>query len=97
MISLLRRPSAWVPMLLSLAALALVAGYALTVGVGVGRDQDEGTAARTFQLTMLAVALAIAFFAVRWLPVAPMAAMRVLVLQLLIAAVPVITILLLER
>jgi hypothetical protein len=92
---LLRRPSAWVPMLLSLAALALIGGY--VAAFGVTRPQDEGAAARAFQLLMVAVAAGIVFFGVRWLPRAPSVAAKVLGLQLLVATIPMVTILLLER
>lgn len=92
---LLRRPSAWAPMLLSVAALALILGY--VAAFGVTRAEDEGTAARAFQLLMVAVAAGIAFFAVRWLPRVPVAAAQVLALQLVVAAIPFVTILLLER
>lgn len=92
---LLRRPSAWVPMLLSVAALALILGY--VAAFGVARAEDEGAAARLFQGLMVAVAVGIAFFGVRWLPRVPSAAAQVLALQLAVAAIPFLTILILER
>lgn len=97
LMTMLRRPSAWLPLALSFVALAFVAGFAITVGIAGDQSHDEGVAARTFQLTMLGVVAAIVFFAIRWLPVAPKAAIRVLALQVAVAALPVITILLLER
>jgi membrane protease YdiL (CAAX protease family) len=96
MTSLLRKPSAWVPMLLSLAALALVVGFAATVGVS-SRDGDEGAAARVFQVLVLAAAIGITFFALRRVPEAPQAAAPVLALQLVLVAIPIVTILVLER
>ena len=96
--TLLRRPLAWLPMALSAGALALVLGYLVVVGANAGAapGSDEGMAARAFQLLLAANALAIAIFGVRWLPEAPRAAIRVLAIQVLAAAVPVVVIVLLE-
>ena len=95
--SLLRKPSAWMPMVGSVAALGLILAYVATVGVSAAPSPDEGAPARIFQFVMVGVAAAIAYFAVRWLPVAPKAATAVLALQVALAALPIITILLLER
>jgi hypothetical protein len=46
--SLLKQPSAWIPLAMSLAALALVLGHALVYGVI--HEADEGAAAHTWQL-----------------------------------------------
>ena len=90
MTALMRKPSAWLPMLLSLAAVALIVGHVALVGVA--RQADEGTEARIFQLLMMVDAVAITAFAVRWLPVAPRAALTVVALQVLLAAIPLVTI-----
>lgn len=94
MTALLRKPSAWLPMLMSLAAIGLIVGHVALVGVA--RQEDEGTEARIFQLLMVVDAVAIGAFAVRWLPVAPKAAFPVVALQLLLAAIPLVTIAALE-
>lgn len=91
---LMRKPSAWLPMLLSLAALGLIVGHVALVGVA--RQADEGTEARIFQLLMVVDAVAIAAFAVRWLPVAPRPALTVVALQVVLAAIPLVTIAALE-
>jgi hypothetical protein len=91
---LLRRPGAWVPLVLSLAALTLIVAHVALVGVA--RQADEGAAARIFQLLMLLDAVAIAVFAARWLPVAPKAAMSVVALQVVVAAIPLVTLAVLE-
>ena len=92
--SLLREPSAWLPPALAAAAIGLIVAHVAIVGVA--RQEDEGTEARIFQLLMLLDAVAIGAFAVRWLPVAPKAAFAVVTLQLLLAAIPIITIAALE-
>ena len=87
---MLRKPSAFLPVAMSLAALTTVVVY--VVRFGVARQPDEGTAAHLWQLLMVAQVPIIAFFAVRWLPEAPRQALPVLALQVaaaLAAAAPV--------
>jgi hypothetical protein len=88
--SALKRPSAFIPLAMSLAALILVLGH--VVLFGAAREPDEGTAAHLWQLLMAGQIPVIAFFAVRWLPQAPGQALLVLGLQTvaaLAAAAPV--------
>ena len=92
--TVVRRPSAWVPLVLSIAALALIVGY--VVRFGIERQADEGTAARIFQLLMLGNAVAITYFAVRWVPTAGRPAIVVLAAQLLAAAIPLVVLRILE-
>jgi hypothetical protein len=77
--ALLRRPSAFLPLLLSTAALSLVIGY--VVMYGVARQQDEGTTALLWQLMMALQVPIIVAFAANWMQRAPHAAVRVLALQ----------------
>ena len=73
--SAFRAPSAWIPLALAAAAIALLAGYLATgpheptivVENGVAR-QDESAAARIWQLLMLAQLPFILWFAAAWLP-----------------------------
>jgi hypothetical protein len=98
--TLVRRPTAWLPMAVSLLALAFVLGYAAVFGVTAPSPQahqDEGAPARIFQLLMVAQGLLIVTFAARWLPRAPRQATMIIAVQVLVAAVPIVTILLLER
>jgi len=77
--SLLKRPSAFLPIAMSLAALALVLGSIAIFGVV--HEADEGTAAHLFQLLMAGQVPIVAYFALQWLPRAPRPALRVLALQ----------------
>ena len=89
-ISTLTRPSALVPLAMSLAALSLVLGH--IVLFGGARQADEGTAAHLWQLLMAGQIPVIAFFAIKWLPRTPGQALLVLALQAvagLAAAAPV--------
>jgi len=80
---MLRKPTAFVPLAMSAAALATVA-VALAVG-GPVREPDEGTAAHLWQLLMGGQLPVVALFAVRWLPRDPRRALAVLALQALAA------------
>jgi hypothetical protein len=80
---LLKRPIAWVPIAMSLAILLMVAAT-LSVA-GVTRQADEGTAAHIFQLWLVLEVVAVAAFAVEWLPRRPRAALAVLLVQMFCA------------
>jgi cytochrome bd-type quinol oxidase subunit 2 len=88
--AVVRRPSAFLPMAMSLAALGLIVAHIVTAGVAPQRD--EGLAAHLWQLLIVAQLPVILYFAVTWLPRAPRPASLVLVIQLLAvlaAAAPV--------
>jgi hypothetical protein len=83
-ISIGKKPSAWLPVVMSLGALVLIA---IQLGThGVGPEHDEGAVAHLWQLLMVAQLPVIAFFAFRWLPRARWQAVTVLVTQALAAA-----------
>lgn len=82
--TLLRRPSAWLPIAMSLAALGLVVWFVATFGVIRG-DHDEGAAARVFQILLVAQVPIAGYFALTWLPRAPRPAAAVVAIQLLMA------------
>lgn len=77
--SLLKKPAAFLPVLLSCAALALVLGHAAVYGVV--HEADEGTAAHIFQILMVAQVPIVAIHAITWLPRDPGHALRVLAWQ----------------
>jgi hypothetical protein len=77
--SLMKHPSAFIPVAMSLAALALVLGSVATFGVV--HEADEGTAAHLFQLLIGLQLPIVAFFAIRWLPRSSGQALQVLALQ----------------
>jgi peptidoglycan/LPS O-acetylase OafA/YrhL len=77
----LRQPSAFLPVALSLVALAVV--LAQIVLVGVAPQHDEGTAAHLWQLLMGIQVPIIAYFALRYLPRNSRAAALILALQVL--------------
>lgn len=78
--SLSGEPSAFIPVLLSASALALLWG-GITAGAVV-RGADEGAIAHIWQLLMAGQLPLLAFFAIRWLPRVPRQTLYVLALQI---------------
>ncbi len=77
--AMLRKPSAFLPLIMSLTALALVLGHVALFGIV--HEADEGTTAHLWQLLMAGQMPVLAFFAIKWLPRAPRPALFVLSLQ----------------
>jgi len=74
-----RQPSAFIPIVMSIAALVTVLYHVAMFGIAP--QADEGAAAHIWQLLMAAQAPVVAFYAVKWLPRAPRTALQVLALQ----------------
>ena len=81
--STLRQPSAFLPIAMSLVALALVLSHVALFGVV--HQADEGAVAHIWQLLMAVQVLIIAFFSIRYVPQRPKQALLVLALQILAA------------
>ena len=77
--SMLRHPSAFLPVLMSLAALTVIAVYVALNGTAP--QQDEGTAAHLWQLLMAAQAPIMLFFALKWVPRSPRQALPIVALH----------------
>mgnify|MGYP003450675642 CR=1 FL=1 len=89
-VEMLRRPSAYLPLCLSLGALSVVLAY-LVVN-GTAPQADEGAAAHIWQLLMAAQVPIIIYFALKWVPQSPKQGAVALALQLggaFTAALPV--------
>lgn len=78
--TMLKQPSAFLPLGMSFGALATVMVHIALFGVA--READEGTAAHIWQLLMAAQVPIVAFFAIKWLPRTPKQAVGILVLQI---------------
>ena len=84
--TIIKRPSAFLPLAMSLTALAMVLGslasYCVVHGTCViVRETDEGAIAHLWQLLMAGQMPILAFFAIKWLPRAPRPTLYVLALQ----------------
>jgi len=84
---LLKKPSAWIPIVIPLIFFAYLVIY-ITI-FGIVREEDEGTGAHLFQLWLVLEPLMVGFFAVRWLPRAPKQALLILALQIVAAFLPI--------
>jgi hypothetical protein len=82
-LSLSKKPSAFVPMTMSLTALAVVLGNIAMFGVV--HEGDEGTAAHIWQLLMAGQIPFLAYFVIRWLPLVPRQAVYVVAMQIGVA------------
>jgi len=87
---LLKKPSAWIPITLSLGMLAFILIYIAMYGVSApAANADEGTPAYLFQLWLVLEVLLVAFFTAKWLPRVAREALKVFTLQITAALVPV--------
>jgi len=77
--TMIRKPSAFLPVAMSFAALAVVLTHVAIFGAA--RKPDEGTAAHLWQLLMAAQLPFLAFFAITWLQRSPKQALLVMALQ----------------
>jgi hypothetical protein len=75
----LKQPTAFLPLVMSLVALGVVLGHLAIYGIV--HESDEGAAAHIWQLLMAGQLPLIAFFAIKWLPLAPRQALQILALQ----------------
>ncbi len=75
----MKSPSAFLPLAMSIAALLTVAVHVALFGVA--RQADEGTAAHLWQLLMALQIPIVAFFILKWLPRQPRQTLAVLALQ----------------
>ncbi|MFZ0826337.1 MAG: hypothetical protein WAO02_02845 [Verrucomicrobiia bacterium] len=76
---MLKKPSAFLPVVLSLAALAIVLAHVAIFGTA--GEADEGAAAHLWQILMAGQLPLLLFFAIRWLPRSPKQALPVMALQ----------------
>ena len=77
--TVLKHPSAFLPVVMSLGALATVLVF--LVLHGPAPQADEGAAAHIWQLLMAAQVPIVLFSAIKWVPQSPRQAMPILALQ----------------
>ena len=80
---MLKHPSAFLPVAMSLGALATVLTF--VAWHGTAPQADEGAAAHIWQLLMAAQIPIVLFFAIKWLPQSPRQAVPILALQVVAA------------
>jgi hypothetical protein len=77
--AILKRPSAFLPVAMSLTAITVILLYISLHGTAP--QTDEGAEAHIWQLMMVGQLPIVAFFAIKWLPQSPHQAALVLALQ----------------
>lgn len=82
MISLLKKPSAWIPIAIPAAFLAIMF-YRIAMFGLPKPEADEGTLAHLFQLWLVFEPLMILFFAAKWLPQMPKQALVIIAFQII--------------
>ena len=80
--TLIKKPSAWLPIVMSLAVLATILIYIALSGTPT-QQPDEGTVAHLFQIWIVIECLMVGFFAVTWLPKIPKQAFIILMIQII--------------
>ena len=80
MINLLKRPTALIPITMSMTALVVLLGYIAIFGVA--RQTDEGATAHIWQLLMAGQLPVIVLFAIKWFPSHSKQALGVLAVQM---------------
>ena len=78
--TLIKRPSAFLPMAMSIAALLMLGIVAASQGLV--READEGAFAHIWQLLMAGQLPLLAYFLIRWLPRLPQPTVYVFALQI---------------
>lgn len=94
--SLLRQPSAWIPIAISLSALIFLVSNVVIFGIRQDVHPDEGAPARIFQLLMAVQIPIMAYFTIKWLPKRPKQSLLILALQSVAWIIPIITVIWLE-
>ncbi len=84
--SIIKKPSAWIPIVLSLAMLAYMVFY--LANYGIVYHKDEGTPAHLFQIWLVLEIFMMAFFAIKWLARNPKQTLMILALQIIAALLP---------
>ena len=77
--TMMKHPSAFLPVAMSLTALTVLLVHIAIFGVA--READEGPTAHIWQLLMAGQLPVLAFFAIKWLPKAPRQTLPVMALQ----------------
>ena len=85
--SLIRKPSAWIPIVIPILFFGYIATTISTVGIV--RQEDEGTAAHLFQLWLALEPFMLGFFALKWFKSARKETLIILAIQIVVALLPI--------
>lgn len=88
MLTLLKKPSAWIPIAIPLGFIAYMVFVIATAGTIV-REPDEGTAAHLFQIWLVLEPFMLGYFAIKYFPLMPHDTTFILALQIFTAFLPI--------
>src|SRR3989344_3716459 len=95
--SLIKKPSAWIPIVMSFLALSILIVHVLIFGIDLKQQKDEGTEAHLFQILMVGEIPIIAFFLIKWLPKKIKETLLILLLQFISGCIPLAVLFFLEN
>ena len=93
--SIIKKPGASIPIAMSIAALTMFLIYLAIFGKV--HHEDKGTPAHVFQLLLAGQLPIVAFFAIKHFPKQPKQTLKILMLQLIAALIPIAVVFLIER
>ena len=96
MVGPIKKPSAWVPIVLTAIILGMMSLYFANV-IPPDPTGDEGIMAHSFQLWVVLEFFAVLFFAFKWIPREPRETRKIIALQVMLAIVPVAIVWFLEH
>ncbi len=85
--NIIRKPSAWLPIAISLVVLTSILGYVAVATFGVVPEDGSRIFSIYFQWLTLAQVPIIVFFAIKWLSRQPKQAALILVVQIIAAVI----------
>ena len=85
--SIIKKPSAWVPIVLPFIFFAYLVIYISIFGIV--RQEDEGTGAHLFQLWLVLEPFMLGFFALKWFKSARKETLIILAIQIVVALLPI--------
>jgi len=85
--SIIKKPSAWIPIVIPLAFVAYIVIYISIFGIA--QEEDEGIGAHLFQLWLVLEPFMLGYFAFKWWPRVPKQALIILALQIVAALLPI--------
>jgi len=87
MFSFLKKPSAWIPIVIPLAFFVYIV---IVISLyGIVHEEDEGTGAHLFQLWLVLEPLMLGYFALKYFQTAPRQTLVILALQIGTALLPI--------
>jgi len=87
--NIIRKPSAWLPIAISLVVLTSILGYVAVATFGVVPEDGSRIFSIYFQWLTLAQVPIIVFFAIKWLPRQSKQAALILALQIIAAVISI--------